>query len=81
MPRSRGSTGVHPILAALGICLGVTPALATSVLNPANPAFTRDGQQSVTLGSVLRLTDTSSSDFIAFFASDADAGLGADVDR
>lgn len=53
---------------------------AATVLDPQNPNFTRDGQQSFTPGTVLRLTDTSSSDFIAFFASDADAGPNIEVD-
>ncbi|MEX0676046.1 MAG: PEP-CTERM sorting domain-containing protein [Pirellulales bacterium] len=58
-----------------------TPVEAATILNRQNPGnFTRDGTQSFTRGTVLRLTDTSSSDFIAFFATDADAGAGIDVD-
>jgi len=61
--------------------LWLSAAHAATILDPQNPGnFTRDGQQSFTPGTVLRLTDTSSGDFIAFFANDADAGPGIEVD-
>ena len=50
-------------------------------LNPADPSnFTQDGGQSFTAGATLTLTDSSVADFIAFFAADADANAGVEVD-
>ncbi len=69
------------IVLTLGGGLWLPAAHAGTILDPQNPGnFTREGQQSFTPGTVLRLADTSLSDFIAFFANDADARPGMEVD-
>ena len=56
---------------------------AETTLDPNNPGglFQTEGTQSFTTsGGVLKLADTSNSDFIVFFAFDADAEAGTDLD-
>ncbi|MGE0129771.1 MAG: hypothetical protein AB7U82_16950 [Blastocatellales bacterium] len=54
---------------------------AATTLDPTNPAlFQTEGTQTFTPGSVLKLKDTSISDFIMFFAFDNDAYAGTDLD-
>jgi hypothetical protein len=61
--------------------LWLRQAYASIVLDPNNTAnFTQEGTQAFTRGSVLTLTDTSVSDFITFFANDADAAPGNELD-
>lgn len=63
---------------ALGI---TTPVEAAVTLDPQNPTnFTRDGGQSSTPGPALRLTDTSSGDYIAYFINDPDSIASKDLD-
>ncbi|MEX2310745.1 MAG: hypothetical protein WD738_24470 [Pirellulales bacterium] len=67
-------------LAVLALVI-MAPVEAATILDPQNPSnFTRDGQQNFTAGTVLTLSDSSLSDYIAFFANDSDAGPGRDVD-
>jgi hypothetical protein len=55
--------------------------MAATTLDPNNPGlFQTEGTQLFTAGSVLKLTDTSKSDFILFFAFDNDAAAGTDLD-
>lgn len=53
-----------------------------TTLNPQNPTanFTKDGNEAHTAGAVLTLTDTSTGDFVAFFANDTDAAAGTELD-
>jgi len=70
-----------PWVAGTGALLWPRRAEAATILDPQNPSnFARDGQQSATPGSILTLSDTSSSDCIAFFANDGDAGAAHEVD-
>lgn len=61
-----------------GLWLPEAHANPGTTLDPQNPnaTFTQEGSQTFTLGPVLLLTDQSLSDFVAFFAPDADAAPG-----
>lgn len=69
------------ILAVLALEV-TTPVEAGTILDPNNPntSFNQDGTQTFTSGSTLTLRDASTSDFIAFFASDSDATAGSEID-
>jgi len=68
------------ILAVLALEV-TTPVQAATILNPNNPGdFNQDGTQTFTSGATLTLSDTSTSDFILFFASDSDANAGSEID-
>ncbi len=74
------ATSAIAIVAMLALAVTALVEAATT-LDPQNPAnFSRDGQHSFTSGNVLELADTSSSEFIAFFANDSHAGSGIEGD-
>jgi hypothetical protein len=65
----------------LGRGLWLPTAYASTVLDPQNPAnFQRDGSQGFTPGPLLTLADQSVGDVIVFFAPDADAVAGIELD-
>lgn len=67
----------------LGACvlLWPLPLMAAIILDPSNPGnFTLDGNQNLTVGPVLTLTDNSIGDFVVLFAQDPDAVAGIDLD-
>jgi HYR domain-containing protein len=62
--------------------LSPTPAIAVVTLDPNHPLanFEKDGNQVVTPGTALILTDGSNTDHIGFFALDSDAATGKEVE-
>jgi hypothetical protein len=58
------------------------PQPAATTLDPMNPLanFKREGNEAFTTGAVLTLTDAAAGDFIAFFATDDDAGPTLEID-
>jgi hypothetical protein len=70
------------IVLTLGGSLCLPAAHAGTTLDPQNPNanFTKEGNEAAAPGPALTLTDTASSDFVAFFAPDADAAPGTEVD-
>ena len=69
-------------LIVVGVILASPLLMAAVTLDPTNPlaAFEKDGNQGVTPGPVMLLTDADTNDHVGFYAADADAGPGKEVE-